>query len=49
MKKEDDYGFFDGVGIELAFGMQKLRWNNGANTNKDLGMLTLYCAASADS
>lgn len=47
-KKEDDYGFFDGVGIELAHGIDKLRWNNGAGTNKDLGILTVYAAAAAD-
>lgn len=47
-KKEDDYGFFDGVGIELAHGMSKLRWNNGAGTNKDLGILTGYFSAVAD-
>ena len=46
-KNEDDYGFVDGTGIELAHGMQKLRWNNGSGTNKDLGMVTLYCAAVA--
>lgn len=50
-KKEDDYGFFDGVGIELAHGIEKLRWNNGAGgaaTNKDLGCMTLYMSAVAD-
>jgi len=47
-KKEDDYGFFDGVGIELAHGIDKLRWNNGAGTNKDLGILTVYAAAQPD-
>lgn len=47
-KKEDDYGFFDGVGIELAHGFSKLRWNNGAGTNKDLGMVTVYTALVAD-
>lgn len=47
-KKEDDYNFFDGVGIELAHGMQKLRWNNGNGTNKDLGMVTIYTALVAD-
>ena len=46
-KNEDDYGFVDGSGIELAQGMQKLRWNNGAGTNKDLGMVTVYAAAVA--
>ena len=48
MKKEDDYGFFDGVGIELAHGFSKLRWNNGAGLNKDLGLMTVYAAAVAD-
>lgn len=47
-KKEDDYGFFDGVGVELAHGFSKLRWNNGAGTNKDLGMLTIYTVAEPD-
>lgn len=47
-KKEDDYGFFDGVGVEMAHGMSKLRWNNGAGTNKDLGILTGYFSATAD-
>jgi len=47
-KKEDDYGFFSGVGVELAHGMSKLRWNNGAGTNKDLGMVTVYTAIVAD-
>lgn len=44
-KNEDDYGFVDGVGIELAHGMSKLRWNNGSGLNKDLGMVTVYCSA----
>lgn len=46
-KAEDDYGFVDGVGIELAHGIDKLRWNNGSGTNKDLGMVTVYCSAAA--
>lgn len=46
-KSEDDYGFVDGTGIELAHGMQKLRWNNGSGLNKDLGMVTVYCSAAA--
>lgn len=48
-KKEDDYGFVDGVGIEMAHGMDKLRWNNGANgaLNKDVGIVTVYAAAVA--
>ena len=50
-KSEDDYGFFNGVGVEMAHGISKLRWNNntaGANNLKDLGMGTVYCAATPD-
>lgn len=52
-KKEDDYGFFKGVGIEMAHGIEKVRWanNTGGNlgtTQKDFGMVTAYFSASAD-
>lgn len=50
-KKEDDYGFFTGMGIEFADGFSKLRWNNntaGANNGKDVGVYTLYCSAVGD-
>lgn len=46
-KKEDDYGFVDGVGIELAHGIDKLRWGNGSGTKKDVGTVTVYHAAVA--
>ena len=48
-KAEDDYGFVDGVGIEFAHGMDKLRWGNGSSgaLKKDVGMVTVYCAAVA--
>lgn len=49
-KNEDDYGFVEGVGIEFAHGIDKLRWNNntsGANTGKDVGIVTVYHAAVA--
>jgi len=45
-KNEDDYGFVDGVGIEFAMGLDKLRWNNGSGTNKDLGIVTCYFSAA---
>lgn len=48
-KTEDDYGFFQGMGVEIADGYSKLRWNNGSGTNKDLGICTVYCSAVADS
>ena len=47
-KAEDDYGFVDGVGIEFAHGIDKLRWNNnptGPNNGKDVGIVTVYHAA----
>lgn len=47
-KSEDDYGFFTGIGIELADGYSKLRWNNGSGINKDLGVATVYCSATPD-
>lgn len=47
-KKEDDYGFFSGVGVEFAYGCDKLRWNNGSGTNKDLGIVTVYTALVPD-
>lgn len=46
-KSEDDYGFISGFGVELAHGIDKLRWNNGSGTNKDLGLVTLYASAAA--
>lgn len=49
-RNEDDYGFVDGVGIEFADGIEKLRWNNntsGVNNGKDVGMVTVYHAAVA--
>lgn len=49
-RNEDDYGFVDGVGIEFADGIDKLRWNNntsGVNNGKDVGIVTVYHAAVA--
>lgn len=46
-KEDKDYGFVDGLGIELAHGIDKVRWNNGSGTNKDLGMVTVYASAAA--
>ncbi len=52
-KKEDDYGFFSGVGIEMAHGIEKVRWanNTGGNlgtTYKDFGIVTAYFSAEPD-
>lgn len=46
-KTDDDYGFVKGNGIELAHGIDKLRWNHGSGLNKDVGMVTVYHAAVA--
>lgn len=46
--KEDDYDFVDGQGIELAHGIDKLRWSNGSGLNKDHGMVTVYASATPD-
>lgn len=47
-KKEDDYEFIKGIGIELAHGIEKLTWANGADTRKDVGIVTVYAAATPD-
>jgi len=47
-KKEDDYNFFDGIGVELAHGFSKMRWANGGVSAIDHGMMTIYAAAVAD-
>lgn len=47
-KSENDYNFFKGMGIELAHGLEKLTWNNGADARKDVGIFTVYTAAVAD-
>ena len=47
-KKEDDYGFFSGVGVEMAHGFAKMRWANGSGTTQDFGMATVYASAAAD-
>lgn len=49
MKKEDDYGFFTGVGIEELIGVNKIMRKHGvAGTFKDHGIVTGFTAAVAD-
>jgi N4-gp56 family major capsid protein len=45
-KKEDDYGFLKGIGIELAHGLTKIEWANGSGTRKDVGIHTIYASAA---
>lgn len=52
-KSEDDYGFFKGVGIEMAHGIEKVQWANNpsghlGNIRKDFGMVTAYFSAEPD-
>lgn len=46
-KKEDDYDYVTGLGIELMYGFDKLRWNNGSQLAKDVGIVTVYASAAA--
>lgn len=49
MKKEDDYEFFTGVGIEELIGVNKVMRKHGvAGTYKDHGMVTGFFAAVGD-
>jgi Protein of unknown function (DUF4043) len=49
MKKEDDYGFFTGVGIEELVGANKIMRKHGvAGTFVDHGMVTVFSAAVGD-
>ena len=48
-KKEDDYGFFTGVGIEECLGVNKVMRKHGtAGTYRDHGMVTGFFAAVGD-
>ena len=48
-KKEDDYGFFTGIGIEELIGCNKVMRKHGvAGTFKDHGMVTVFAAAVGD-
>lgn len=48
-KKEDDYDFFTGIGIEELIGCNKVMRKHGTlGTYKDYGMVTVFSAAVAD-
>lgn len=47
-RKEDDYGFIRGVGIEMAYGMGKIVKKNPAGNLKEWGVFTTFLAAVAD-
>lgn len=49
-RKEDDYGFIKGRGVDMCYGINKTIFN-GARTgsvNKDWGVVTVWTAAAAD-
>jgi hypothetical protein len=49
VKTETDYGYITGHGVELAHGIDKLRWggNTARNVAADVGVFTVYTAAVA--
>jgi hypothetical protein len=47
-KKEDDYGYSQGVGFQEMRGIQKIQWGQGGSDAVDWSVLTLYVAAEAD-
>src|SRR5258708_4875283 len=47
--KEDDYQFYRGVGVIMAYGMKKIAKKNPAGNYKEWGVFTGYFAAAADS
>jgi N4-gp56 family major capsid protein len=47
-KKEDDYGFSQGVGFQEIRGIQKIQWGQGGSDAVDWSVLTLYVAAEPE-
>jgi N4-gp56 family major capsid protein len=46
--KEDDYQFFRGVGVKMAYGLKKIAKLNPTNNYKEWGCFTVFAAALAD-
>jgi N4-gp56 family major capsid protein len=46
--KEDDYQFFRGAGVKMAYGLGKIAKLNLTNNLKDWGVFTLFAASQAD-
>lgn len=46
--KEDDYQFFRGVGVEMAYGLKKIAKANPTGNYKEWGIFTLFHAAALD-
>lgn len=48
VRKEDDYGFRNGVGFFEMRGIEKVLWQQGETDAKDWGMVTGFVAAALD-
>ena len=46
--KEDDYQFYRGVGVEMAYGLKKIAKLNPLGNYKEWGTFTVFHAAAAD-
>lgn len=46
--KEDDYQFFRGVGVEMAYGLKKIAKLNPTNNYREWGIFTMFAAAASD-
>jgi hypothetical protein len=47
--KEDDYQFYRGVGVEMAYGLKKIAKLNPAGNYKEWGVFTIFTTAATDS
>ena len=47
-KKEDDYGFSQGLGFQEIRGIDKIQWGQGGSDAVDWSVLTLYVAAEPE-
>jgi hypothetical protein len=47
-RKEDDYGFVRGVGVEMAYGIGKVAYLTAQGNDKEWGIYTAFLAAVAD-
>jgi hypothetical protein len=47
--KEDDYQFYRGVGVEMAYGLKKIAKLSPAGNYKEWGTFTIFTTAATDS
>ena len=46
--REDDYQFFRGVGVKMAYGLKKVAKLNPAGAYKEWGTFTVFTASAPD-